>query len=250
MAQAFADTDQGSADPFLATGRYVIVPSGDYSLPGPAVYLQGAKGLPAGTYSILPEQYAYLPGAMVITATGANVTPGTREISANGFPIVAGYFTYEGTSIRPSLMQAFEVQPAAYVFTQGFFNTASFVAGNAGSVGINGKTTVLDGVIQAGALAGYQGGSISFSGTNAYIQASTVPLPSDFNFNTQFTGQLADLEGTLNVAAGALSGKGFQVIDIGNSTTSTITMEPGAVLNAESVVLSAQNSITLNRGRR
>ena len=127
---------------------------------GQAVYLQGVKGvkgtkgrpgttgLPAGTYTLLPEQYAFLPGAMVITATGANVTPGTREVSANGFPIVAGYFTTAGTSIRPSLMQAFEVQPASYVFKQGTFNTASFVAGNAGSAAINGNTTVLDGVIR------------------------------------------------------------------------------------------------------
>src|SRR5208283_2659127 len=161
FAYQFQAGIQGSVDPFQTAGRYVIVPSGNYSLPGPAVYLQGAKGLRAGVYSILPEQYAFLPGAMVITNTGANVTPGTKNVSADGFPVVAGYFTTMGTSIRPSLMEAFEVQPAAYVLKQGLFNTASFVAGNAGSAAINGNTTVLDGVILASALKGYQGGSIS-----------------------------------------------------------------------------------------
>jgi filamentous hemagglutinin len=248
FAYQFQAGIQGSVDPFQTAGRYVIVPSGNYSLPGPAVYLQGAKGLPAGVYSILPEQYAFLPGAMVITNTGANVTPGTKNVSADGFPVVAGYFTTMGTSIRPSLMEAFEVQPAAYVLKQGLFNTASFVAGNAGSAAINGNTTVLDGVILASALKGYQGGSISLSGTNAFIQASTVPLPSDFNFETPVS-DVPGLAGTLQVAAGALSGKGFQEINIGDlATTKTITLEQGSILDAASVVLSAQNSITLDSG--
>src|SRR5208282_511960 len=89
---------QGTVDPFQTAGRYVIVPSADYSLPGSAaaqaglqvgqaVYLQGCKGLPAGVYILLPEQYAFLPGAMVITNTGGNVTPGTQKVSADGFPV-------------------------------------------------------------------------------------------------------------------------------------------------------------------
>ncbi len=248
FAYQFQAGTQGSVDPFQTSGRYVIVPSADYSLPGQAVYLEGAKGLAAGMYTLLPEQYAFLPGAMVITNTGANVTPGTREVSADGFPVVAGYFTYAGTSIKPALMEAFEVQPAAYLFKQGIFNTSSFVAGNAGSVAINGSTTVLDGTILASALKGYQGGSISLSGTNAYIVATTVQLPSDFNFDTPVS-DVPGLAGTLQVAADALSGKGFQEINIGDlSTTGTITMEQGSILSAASVVLSAQNSITLQSG--
>src|SRR5208283_5548923 len=216
FAYQFQAGIQGSVDPFQTAGRYVIVPSGNYSLPGPAVYLQGAKGLPAGVYILLPEQYAFLPGAMVITNTGGNVTPGTQKVSADGFPVVAGYFTYAGTNIQPALMQAFEVQPASYLFKQGTFNTQMFIAGNGGSATINGNTTVLDGTVLASALPGYQGGSISLSGTNIFVQASTVELPSDFDFGTQFTGELAYLAGTLQFAAGAVSGKGFQTIDIGN----------------------------------
>ena len=51
----------------------MIVPDGSVTLPGPAVYLSGMKGLPAGIYSLLPatavdangnvnaSQWAYLP---------------------------------------------------------------------------------------------------------------------------------------------------------------------------------------------
>ncbi len=260
-----------SADPVQNMGRYVIVPGSDYSVPasaaaqdglqvGQAVYLEGSKGLAAGMYALLPEQYAFLPGAMVVTATGANVLPGTQLVSGGGFPVVAGYFTYAGTSIQPAFREAFEVQPASYVLKQGTFYTSTFVAGNAGSVSINGNTTILDGVLLASALQGYQGGSISLSGANAYIDASTVQLlPQDFNFGTPVS-DVQGLPGTLQVSADAISGKGFQVIDIGYiptpgnpntnnlPVTGTITMETGAVLNAASVVFSAQNAITLQSG--
>ena len=254
FAYQFLAGIQGSVDPFQVAGRYVIVPTADYSLPasstaqaglqiGQAVYLEGAKGLAAGVYTLLPEQYAFLPGAMVITNTGVNVTPGTQKVSADGFPVVAGYFTYAGTSIQPALMEAFEVQPATYVFKQGTFNTSKFVAGDAGTVTLSGYTTILDGAIQAGALKGFQGGTISLSGSDVVVEASTVPLPSGFDFNVPVPYYLAQ---TLDVAASAISGQGFKEIDLGNlSTTATITLEQGSILNAASVVLSAQTGITL-----
>ena len=96
FAYQFQSGIQGSVDPFQTTGRYVIVPGSAYSVPasaaaqdglqvGQAIYLEGAKGLAAGMYTLLPEQYAFLPGAMVVTNTGANVTPGTKEVSVRRF---------------------------------------------------------------------------------------------------------------------------------------------------------------------
>jgi filamentous hemagglutinin family protein len=251
FAYGFQQGIQGSIDPLQTKGisligqqlwnnRYVIVPTGDYSLPGQAVYLEGAPGLKAGVYSLLPEQYAFLPGAMVVTDTGATVTSGTKEASADGYPIVAGYLTYMGTSIRPSLMQAFEVQPASYLLTQGDFNTAKFVAGNAGSVSLAGNTAIVTGTILANPLNGYQGGTISLSGTDAYIESETTQIPAN------------PAAGTLYVAASALVG--FNEISIGNlsssngAVTQSIEMEQGAVLNATQVVLSAQKAITLDSG--
>ncbi|MGC9966099.1 MAG: filamentous hemagglutinin family protein [Syntrophobacteraceae bacterium] len=248
FAYQFQSGIEGTVDPLQTTGRYVIVPSGDYSLPGQAVYLEGAKGLKAGVYTLLPEQYAFLPGAIVITDTGATVTSGTHKVSADGYPLVAGYFTYSGTSIRPSLMEAFEVQPVKVVLKQGHFNTSTLVAGDAGSVAISGNTAVVDGTILAAALKGYEGGAISLSGANAFIEASTVQLPSDFNFDTPVT-DVQGLAGTLHVAADSLSGKGFKEIDIGDlAVTDTITMEQGSILKATEVILSARNAITLESG--
>jgi filamentous hemagglutinin family protein len=253
FAYQFQSSSSGSVDPF--SGRYVIVPDADYSLPGEAVYLEGCAGLKAGVYSILPEQYAYLPGAMVVTNMGTIVTPGTSRVSADGFPVVSGYLTYLGTSIKPSVMEAFEVQPASYLFNnEGYFYTSQFVSGNAGNVKLTGNTTIVEGKILAEALSGYQGGTITLSGANAYIENSTSELlPSDFSFDTTIDQSLS---GTLHVSSGALSGKGFYEIEIGNldssagAITDTVTMEQGSVLQATQVVLSAQNAITLDSGAR
>jgi hypothetical protein len=63
-----AGTD-GLVDPFLASGTYVVVPGICYG--GTAVYLAGGGGLPAGTYTLLSEEYAFLDGAYVIQHIGS-----------------------------------------------------------------------------------------------------------------------------------------------------------------------------------
>ncbi len=237
---------QGSVDPLQANGSFVIVPSGAFSVPGPAVYLEGGKGLPAGVYSILPEQYAFLPGAMVVTPIGGAIVPGEHLVTNDGYAVLAGYSTSMGTNISYPLMTGYEIRPASEVLTQGFYNKSSFTAGNAGTVGIQGSTTILNGAIQADAVAGFQGGSISLGGTNVFLAASTVPLPSGFDYNTPIP---ADLGGTLYIAASAISGQGFKEIDLGDPmVTQSVTMQQGCILDASSITLSALASITLDSG--
>jgi filamentous hemagglutinin family protein len=234
-----------SSDTFA--GRWVIVPGADYSVAastaagsglqvGEAVYLQAAPGLKAGVYTLLPEQYAFLPGAMIITDTGTVVTSGTQERSGSGYSIVAGYLTCAGTSVKSPVMYAFEVQSAADVLQEGNFNQQSYVAGNAGSITITATSTVVEGKLLGKGLSGYEGGTISLSGAEAYILASAAQAPSNPG-------------NALYVTADSLSGNGFQEIDIGNlSVTSSIEMKPGAILDATEVVLSAQKSISLDNG--
>lgn len=53
---------EGSSDPLGKAGRYVILPDNSVSLPGDRVYLEGSDLLAAGYYTLLPVQYAFLPG--------------------------------------------------------------------------------------------------------------------------------------------------------------------------------------------
>ena len=260
-----------SSDTFA--GRWVIVPGSNYSVPassaylaavganltgtqanlqiGEAVSLQAAPGLKAGVYTLLPEQYAFLPGAMIVTDTGLAVTSGSKLTSGNGYPVVAGYLTYAGENIniKPSVMSAFEVQPASALLPLGDFSFARFSAGNGGNVTIQSTSASLEGTIAgaitaAAAAAGFTGGTISLGADYVYVE------PDGFNFSSLTPTELSN---SLYIASSSVSGKGFQEIDL--IANQNLTLEgptnggnEGAILEAATVSLSAGNRITLESG--
>ncbi len=86
---------------------------------GESVYLTGASGIAAGWYTLLPAQYAMLPGGMRIVqdlcyssgcTIGTNAPPGLSLRLSDGTQIVSGYFGVAGTDTRSSSVSAFEVQ--------------------------------------------------------------------------------------------------------------------------------------------
>ncbi|MGD0959938.1 MAG: filamentous hemagglutinin family protein [Methylomonas sp.] len=83
---------------------------------GQSVYLNGADGLAAGWYTILPSHYALLPGAYLITPEAGTSGQLQTTYNAVGDPIVAGYYGVAGTAIQNSLSQGFEVQSGS-IFT-------------------------------------------------------------------------------------------------------------------------------------
>ena len=174
----FIPSYSGTNNPL--TGSYVILPGNSVILPGSAVYLTGMKGLPAGTYSLLPAldssgnptSYVYMPGAMIVTDLGTTIASSFKQtLTADGYPIVPGYATTMGTAISSQAYEAYEVRPVSVVLAQGEFEVQSFTAGNGGAVGITGKTAagaggtvILNGTTRADPLPGYAGGSIALSG--------------------------------------------------------------------------------------
>jgi len=74
----------GAYDPSL-TGAPLV---------GQSVYLSGIAGLAAGTYTLLPAQYATLPGAfrVVQDTSSAAFVPVTNQVLADGTDRVAGHF--------------------------------------------------------------------------------------------------------------------------------------------------------------
>lgn len=252
FAYRFQPGIEGSVNPLTVKGRYVIVPDGSVKAPGDAVYLSGGYGIPAGIYSLLPPEFAFLPGAMVITDLGTTVIPGTRSATGEGFPIVGGYKTVMGTDIRSPILKGFSVRPAADVLKEGNFTVKTLQAGDAGAVSLRADTTILNGTVDAAALAGYRGGTLAMSGKNVTVQPTGVSLPSNFVFDTPVEDQF---RGTLVVDSSALSGKGLEEIRLGYldeqtpaNSTSTVTLKAGASLDAPAVTLSATDAITLESG--
>ncbi|MFC4313792.1 filamentous hemagglutinin family protein [Steroidobacter flavus] len=113
--------------PLYADGRavYAIVPgqssgiapydpafdTGDVHI-GQSVYLSGMEGIPAGVYTLMPAQYATLPGAYrVVQDTGAIDTPASLNAKLpDGTLRMSGYFTDGLTGARDARNTSFLVQ--------------------------------------------------------------------------------------------------------------------------------------------
>ena len=247
---------EGTFNPLTGTGRYIILSDNRTPVPGNAVNLFGTPGLGAGTYSLLSEQYAFLPGAMVITDLGPTITTGLASVTKEGYPVVTGYATFAGSTVHSSVQHSYSVRPATDVIKEGNFSYYREInAGDAGNVTIRGTTTILNGSITAAPLPEYSGGTLSLSGQNITVASTTTPLPADFNFTTPFDRGLTVLEGSLNVAAASVSGKGFREIDLGvidptvpTNSTNNITLKQGSTLSAPLVKLVAGGTVTLESG--
>jgi filamentous hemagglutinin len=239
---------EGSVNPLTKTGRYVIMSDNSIQLPGAAVYIAGGAGLSAGVYSLLPIEDAFLPGAVVIEAQNLTIAAGQNLVTKSGYPIVAGYSTVVGTDIQSAQPTAYAVMPASDVLGQGNFTTKAQTEGDSGNVTIKGKTTIIDGRINAVALDGYQGGTISLSGAAVEVQSTTTPLPAGFDFTTSLDAY-PDYQNKLIIAATSLSGQGFQEIDLGDATvTDSVTIHSGVDLEAPIISLTANKTITVESG--
>ena len=250
--------------------RYVIMPDNSVQIPGytysytdsqgksrtitvNAVHLNATRldngtWLPEGTYSLLPEQFAFLPGAMIVTDLGTQVGPGTQPRSAQGYQVVSGYSTFLGSNVQSQQLEAFSIRTATDVLKEGNFTSKTFTAGDAGSMTISGASTVMAGSIYAAPLAGYKQGTLTLDSTTINVQESLAGLPAGFDFDSPLP---AFLTGQLQVAASKLSGSGLGTLNLGDSTTSVtqqITVKSGSKLDVPNITLSAANMVTIEDG--
>ncbi|MEI6643492.1 MAG: filamentous hemagglutinin family protein [Novosphingobium sp.] len=82
---------------------------------GRTVHLDGAPGIPAGDYLLLPAHYALLPGAMRLVENTSAAAPyvGASNTLLDGSVQVGGTFGTAGTDFRESQRRSFTVQSAS-----------------------------------------------------------------------------------------------------------------------------------------
>lgn len=238
---------EGSHDPLKKSGRYVILPDNSVQMPGDRVYLEGSDLLAAGYYTILPEQYAFISGAVIITDTGKAMFPGDSKKSSEGYSIVAGSMARDSTDLGSSRVTGFEMRRAEDVLREGNFTVASLETGNAGSVTLKGDSTVLETGVAAQPLAGYGRGRLELGANNVHVQEAQVTLPAGFNFAEALPD---DLRGQLFVTADSISNSGFSSVTLsaegGDLTeTNTLTVENGSRIEGGSITLKAEDSVML-----
>ncbi len=237
----------GSLNPLRKAGRFVILPDDPMAIPGEVVHLPASDLIKEGPYTLLPEEFAFLPGALVVTDLGLNASRGGNAWTEEGYRLVMGRMALPGTSADSGPMKAFSLRPAENVLKEGSFTMASFTAGDGGRLSLQASTTLFAGAFQARALDGFEGGSVALSARNIHVQDLGVKLPPDFDSGTPVP---AELRGSLFVSGSSLSGGGLGRIVLGDAATETVTLTPGSSLEAAVVDLHASREILVQSGAR
>jgi filamentous hemagglutinin family protein len=235
---------EGTINPLTKPGRYVVISDNSIPLPGATIYLTGGGGLTTGTYTLLPVDYAFQPGAYIIELQTGSVIPVQGAVTKDGYSLTVGYASVADTNIRSTKPQVYSVRRAADVLAEGNFEKQTLIAGNGGNLTIAGKTTIMESILMASALPGYQGGVLNLSGLNIFVKKSGENLmPTDFDFSAALDSALQD---KLVVSAGSLSDKGFSEVNLGGGNTHSIDVESGVVLVVKNISLTANKTTTEN----
>lgn len=166
---------------------------------GSRVYLAGGNGLAAGWYTLLPAQYALLPGGMrVVEQAGAkNVVPGLSVVQADGSMLNAGYYGDALSGGSQSQLRLFSIQPQAtirassnIVLTSGNDYARGKAASNnsalapigpdAGRLVLNPLAAMtIDAAVLTAAAPGGRGARVDISGSNIDILSTLAGAPAD-----------------------------------------------------------------------
>jgi filamentous hemagglutinin len=247
FAYQFLPGAEGTENPLNKKGRYVIFPGGEFILPGHAVRLEGGAGVPAGVYSLLPPEYAFLPGALVIEKRPEAMVPGDKRLSEAGLPLISGYPAFMGAKgIRSTMPEAYVVRSAAEVLKEGHFDRWSYRAGDGGKLRIAGTSTVLDGRVAVTAMENFKGGVAALSGKEILLGEAGDPLPSAFSFGDPLPSTFRDL---LRVNPTIFSGMDLEEIRLGElAVTERLTLETDSLIEASQIALAASKEIILRSG--
>lgn len=133
LAYEFVPGIGGSADVLAGNQSFAVIPgfsgyspydpvefTGSELSIGDSVYLGAGSGLAAGYYTLLPAHYALLPGAYLITpqAGTRDMIPGTKTVNLEMAPVVAGFRSVTGTSVRDQRWSGFAVEPGTIALTR------------------------------------------------------------------------------------------------------------------------------------
>jgi filamentous hemagglutinin family protein len=231
---------------------------------GDQVELNASALLPAGRYTLLPAQYALLPGAFAVAVTASPSEVQSSSRLADGSQLVPGILRSAGTG-QTEPQRLFNVLPQAVVRSYSDFvldtGNRSFAATaqtagtpaprlpqDAGriAVEVQGQTLNLSGTLALGAADAGRRGELALSATNLFIDG----------------GQGTATPGSTVVQATRLSAIGAESTILGatpggSAAAGTLSFTPvansvvvgsGARIEAGAVVLSAQSTIELRDG--
>lgn len=267
-------------------GLYAVLPStrGQYApydpeettpsglSPGESIYLSGGTGLAAGIYPLLPARDALVPGAYLVQVQGGygTIVPGQAETLVDGTPVVAGYLTFGTTGLHTGGYEGVAVWPgsygqslAQYLVTDGstfFGNLAATAAANAAP----GATLPrMSQPADAGVLSIDVSTALNFLGQVVGNAPGSTGVGSTININASQLAVTAGASGATSPGVVTIAGSVIQSWNAGKVVmggqasadgtsiavaANSVTVEDGAQMSANEIILVANQSIDVQGG--
>lgn len=247
------------SDSMNADGRYVLLPDNpkvwvDVEIgSGEAIYVEGCDLLAEGEYALLPAEYAFLPGAVVVEDQGSLKTVSqARGVSSEGYAQMVAYHSRLGTDQQNTTPHLFTVRSAEAVRTEGYFQNRQYLAGNGGTIRLSADTNLVAARFDVTPLVGYQPGTLEASALEVLIgsQAASAALsamdltssPDQFVVPTELQNKMiVQAEGLLENSQGNLK------LDASESG-GLILVQNGTTLAASEISLTADAGVVLADG--
>lgn len=246
---------------------------------GSKIYLSGGSGLKAGYYTLLPAEYAILPGAYRVTAKHhyagdfSDMPLGETAYNPDGSTIQAGYRYTAGQTVRDQRNTGFLVMNGdalrmrseyAEAFASTFFTSEAFLKkalrtnqpiGEVPRIPIDGGSVVLTAGKQLNLnatlkSAAGQGGRGGFADINA-PKLAVVGANTD---RSQYDGYLLLDSDALNrfgaesLLLGGVRHQGDVNLELRVGATDIVVDNAGSVLAGPELLLAASNGIRIEKG--
>nr|NJM02622.1 hypothetical protein [Desulfobacula sp.] len=240
---------EGSLNPLSASNRYVVLPASMGILHGDGIFLEDNIMIGGGLYTLVPDEYAFINGAMILEDMGS-VDPSLPVSRSNdGYATAIGYEMSGGTGGHSSSARLYAIREASDVLKEGQYQFQKIDAGSAGSLTVNAGTNIFSSRVLASALdKTSRSGIITMGGKDVIFNSTTVALAPDFNFNT-LLDKASGMVGKLFLDAEKLAQSGLWELNIGKENlTQTITLENGSILKGTRINLIADKDIQLEQG--
>jgi filamentous hemagglutinin family protein len=221
---------------------------------GKRVYLAGGNGLTAGWYTLLPAQYALLPGGMrVVEDTADSASAGLSRTLPDGTLVTTGYYGDALSGASQSQLRLFDVQSQAVIDTESkialttgnaYFTALAAHAGaltpqlaaDAGRLVLNPVTTLnIDPAANfvTAFASGARGAQVDVGGTNIDILSSLNGAPND---------------GALHVTASGLTTLNADSLLVGGTRTDNADGTTTINVTASNILLGNDASTPLSAG--
>ena len=237
---------------------------------GDRVYLSGGSGLAAGFYTLLPAQYALLPGAYLVTrqSTAPVLAGSVPAVSqTDGAALVTGY-KFNGLAVgggssssAPSLYSTFEVAPGTVVRARAEYDSFSantFLAQSA----ISGNKAVPRLPVDAGQLVFNATSRLSLQGSDtietsaALGQGGLVDISSSSTIDILDSGTAANALGLLTSQLNGLNAASLLIGGTRGTDGETVTVatsdlevnDHGQVLTGQDLVLVSNGTLNIDAG--